>query len=283
MPTPCNSIESKSLALNMPETPVFDLQNPFGGQPKDFEFDLSRNRAGGGSTEFSVDQSLTSESEGSRPFSLINRQLLDNEEDDSFDVEFKLDDSEDSGSCSKSLPFSKHLRDSDQWKSSNNNSFSVQFEDSGCAENEKSSKSESSVMFTNSHTDQNSNNFRLDMPASGSGQRSTSASSAVLQHSKDTDVPSDISEKKTKQSSVAPTQKLYLFIQMQLCKRETLKEWLNSNTKLRNTDAMLTIFGQIVCAIEYVHSCGLMHRDLKVRVNGIELFAYFISRFMTIV
>lgn len=57
--------------------------------------------------------------------------------------------------------------------------------------------------------------------------------------------------------------KLYLYIQMQLCKRETLKDWLASNTLNRDRHIVLDMFDQIVCAIEYVHDCGLMHRDLK--------------------
>jgi translation initiation factor 2-alpha kinase 3 len=56
----------------------------------------------------------------------------------------------------------------------------------------------------------------------------------------------------------------YLYIQMQLCKRETLKDWLASNTLNRDRHMVLDMFDQIVCAIEYVHDCGLMHRDLKV-------------------
>ncbi|XP_021374591.1 eukaryotic translation initiation factor 2-alpha kinase 3-like [Mizuhopecten yessoensis] len=261
MPTPCNSIQTESHALNIPDSPVFNLQNPFGGQSKDFDYNLPRNRAGGGSAEFSVDQSrMTSDSEpSSEPF-LNFKDDIDN--DDSFDVKFKLEDSEDSGSCSKSLPFTKYHKD--YWRSSDNQSFSVQFEDSGCAENEKSSKSDSSggIVFTGEHSDHNSNNFRLNMPSIGSGRQSPSASTTDIQPSKANNMSEKNSQSKTKQSK-APSQKLYLFIQMQLCQRETLKEWLSDSNKPRNKQDMLNIFGQIVCAIEYVHDCGLMHRDLK--------------------
>ncbi|XP_074642739.1 eukaryotic translation initiation factor 2-alpha kinase-like [Tubulanus polymorphus] len=57
--------------------------------------------------------------------------------------------------------------------------------------------------------------------------------------------------------------KLYLYIQMQLCRPESLKDWLNNNTLNRNRNELLDIFIQIVGAVEYVHDCGLMHRDLK--------------------
>jgi len=59
-------------------------------------------------------------------------------------------------------------------------------------------------------------------------------------------------------------QKLYLYIQMQLCQPESLKDWLGSNTLNRDKYQLLNTFHQIVSAIGYVHQCGLMHRDLKV-------------------
>ncbi|KAI8793692.1 eukaryotic translation initiation factor 2-alpha kinase 3 isoform X2 [Biomphalaria glabrata] len=59
------------------------------------------------------------------------------------------------------------------------------------------------------------------------------------------------------------TARCFLYIQMQLYRKETLKDWLANNTLNRNRETILDIFDQIVCAVEYVHSCGLMHRDLK--------------------
>lgn len=55
---------------------------------------------------------------------------------------------------------------------------------------------------------------------------------------------------------------LYLFIQMQLCQRESLKDWLKTNDK-RHHHFCLTVFEQILSAVEYFHGRGLMHRDLK--------------------
>ncbi|XP_054167249.1 eukaryotic translation initiation factor 2-alpha kinase-like [Oppia nitens] len=55
----------------------------------------------------------------------------------------------------------------------------------------------------------------------------------------------------------------YLYIQMQLCRKDTLKDWLLNNSINRNSHTVLDIFDQIVSAVHYVHSTGLMHRDLK--------------------
>lgn len=56
---------------------------------------------------------------------------------------------------------------------------------------------------------------------------------------------------------------VFLYIQMQLCSKESLKDWLCNNPE-RNRFAVLNIFEQIVDAVEYVHFRGLIHRDLKV-------------------
>lgn len=58
--------------------------------------------------------------------------------------------------------------------------------------------------------------------------------------------------------------KVYLYIQMQLCQRHSLRDWLTTNTK-RNYTQVLSIFEQILQAVEHVHLHGLIHRDLKVK------------------
>jgi translation initiation factor 2-alpha kinase 3 len=68
--------------------------------------------------------------------------------------------------------------------------------------------------------------------------------------------------------------KLYLYIQMQLCQTQNLKDWLNNNTLNRDKRQLLDIFHQISSAINYVHSSGLMHRDLKVSDLSHDPFIY---------
>ena len=57
--------------------------------------------------------------------------------------------------------------------------------------------------------------------------------------------------------------KIYLYIQMQLCQRHSLRDWLTANKK-RDYNYVLSIFEQILQAVEHVHLHGLIHRDLKV-------------------
>lgn len=64
--------------------------------------------------------------------------------------------------------------------------------------------------------------------------------------------------------------KVYLYIQMQLCRKENLKDWMNSRCTIeeRERGVCLHIFLQIAEAVEFLHNKGLMHRDLKVCICG---------------
>lgn len=60
--------------------------------------------------------------------------------------------------------------------------------------------------------------------------------------------------------------KMFLFIQMQLCRKESLREWLRAHVSHRDTYQVLHMFNEIVRAVEYVHlqvqsSCHLLHRS----------------------
>lgn len=55
----------------------------------------------------------------------------------------------------------------------------------------------------------------------------------------------------------------YLYIQMQLCHKDSLKDWLCAHTEPRDRFEVLGYFYEIISAVEYVHEQCLMHRDLK--------------------
>ncbi|KAJ6635912.1 Eukaryotic translation initiation factor 2-alpha kinase [Pseudolycoriella hygida] len=57
--------------------------------------------------------------------------------------------------------------------------------------------------------------------------------------------------------------KVYLYIQMQLCKKQSLKDWLRLNSLEMRQQQIVPIFKQIVDGVEYCHLKGLIHRDLK--------------------
>jgi len=67
-----------------------------------------------------------------------------------------------------------------------------------------------------------------------------------------------------KKPNIKKSAKMFLYIQMQLCQRLSLREWLKQHTSERDFNQILNIFQQIVDAVEYVHLQGLIHRDLKV-------------------
>uniref|UniRef100_A0A8R1XVA9 Protein kinase domain-containing protein n=1 Tax=Onchocerca volvulus TaxID=6282 RepID=A0A8R1XVA9_ONCVO len=58
---------------------------------------------------------------------------------------------------------------------------------------------------------------------------------------------------------------VYLYIQMELCQELTLHNWLLANNKNedREITRMRIWLAELVCAIDYIHSQGLIHRDLK--------------------
>ncbi|XP_051898356.1 eukaryotic translation initiation factor 2-alpha kinase 3 [Pristis pectinata] len=140
-------------------------------------------------------------------------------------------------------------------------SFDVVFEDSGCYRVsepgfEPSCQSTSSIgkQTTSSRVEMNSRSESLhpDCILSRSPPRPTSLNLGL---SKGT-------EEKVKQQN---SPKVYLYIQMQLCRKETLKDWMNGRCRMEDRDRTecLRIFLQMADAVCFLHNKGLMHRDLK--------------------
>jgi eukaryotic translation initiation factor 2-alpha kinase 3 len=77
------------------------------------------------------------------------------------------------------------------------------------------------------------------------------------------DIPSVSSLKPKKLTALEPVAKMYLYIQMQLCMKNSLKDWLRANSLEMRHGKTIEIWSQIVDAVHYVHLKGLIHRDLK--------------------
>ncbi|KAA0717792.1 Eukaryotic translation initiation factor 2-alpha kinase 3 [Triplophysa tibetana] len=132
-------------------------------------------------------------------------------------------------------------------------SFDIVFEDSGCEHQDNDSDLSGSTPVPTMCPSQSAYKPQCSStgPPSSSPPRPTSLSLA----------PS------TPSSAVRPplTHKVYLYIQMQLCRKENLKDWMahRSLPKQREHTQCLDIFLQIAEAVDFLHSKGLMHRDLK--------------------
>ncbi|XP_057368409.1 uncharacterized protein LOC130689477 [Daphnia carinata] len=71
-----------------------------------------------------------------------------------------------------------------------------------------------------------------------------------------------ISSYQSTESSLQPSENYtYLYIQMELCQQENLANWLK--TRQPSNLEVDQIFREILSAVNYLHSKGLVHRDLK--------------------
>ncbi|XP_074516939.1 eukaryotic translation initiation factor 2-alpha kinase 3 [Sebastes fasciatus] len=137
-------------------------------------------------------------------------------------------------------------------------SFDIVFEDSGCDRDaDADTDSASDVVSPSTTTEKNSSSSSYTRqqeavpPSSSSPPRPTTLTLALP-----TTPPTQ---------RVQPSPKVYLYIQMQLCRKENLKDWMAQRClpEQREHNQCLDIFVQIADAVDFLHSKGLMHRDLK--------------------
>uniref|UniRef100_A0A7M4DV34 Eukaryotic translation initiation factor 2-alpha kinase 3 n=3 Tax=Crocodylus porosus TaxID=8502 RepID=A0A7M4DV34_CROPO len=138
-------------------------------------------------------------------------------------------------------------------------SSSIVFEDSGC--DNASAKEDNKIDA--SHDDSLSEEKATNTKDSDN-RKSPSRSSLSISPPRPTSLSLDLS-KKTAENVKPSSPKVYLYIQMQLCRKENLKDWMSRRCSIeeRQRTECLQIFLQIAEAVQFLHSKGLMHRDLK--------------------
>ncbi|CAI9565024.1 unnamed protein product, partial [Staurois parvus] len=140
-------------------------------------------------------------------------------------------------------------------------SSSIVFEDSGCdnASNNGDNRTNVSVVVTNSDFSHRDSEMK-DSTESKHTFPSTLSTSPPRPKTLNLDLTKNTAEKLNPGSP-----KVYLYIQMQLCRKENLKDWMEARCTLeeRPPAECLHIFVQIAEAVQFLHSKGLMHRDLK--------------------
>ncbi|XP_065747292.1 eukaryotic translation initiation factor 2-alpha kinase 3 [Phocoena phocoena] len=136
-------------------------------------------------------------------------------------------------------------------------SSSIVFEDSGC-DNASSKEPKTNRPPVGNHC--------VDKLTAVQHSSSKSSSEPTLSISPSRPTTLSLDLTKNSVEKLQPSSpKVYLYIQMQLCRKENLKDWLNSRCTIeeRERSVCLHIFLQIAEAVEFLHGKGLMHRDLK--------------------
>ncbi|MBN3271902.1 E2AK3 kinase, partial [Polyodon spathula] len=141
-------------------------------------------------------------------------------------------------------------------------SFDIVFEDSGCDDASKSMEPD--------RTEPDSHSTLTQCPSTSSRTREPSGTSnshpVPLSHSPPRPTSLNLGQAPVlAERSKPPSPKVFLYIQMQLCRKENLKDWMSKRCCMEQRDRSecLGIFLQIAEAVEFLHSKGLMHRDLK--------------------
>uniref|UniRef100_A0A670ZGU0 Eukaryotic translation initiation factor 2-alpha kinase 3 n=1 Tax=Pseudonaja textilis TaxID=8673 RepID=A0A670ZGU0_PSETE len=199
------------------------------------------------------DQSDSSENEFSPlEFSAIENRSAQDNFIDSSDMESSLDNNDPIHSFEVYLPAKSVVRLRERTSSS------IVFEDSSC---DNSSNKEGNVtsLLHDSHFEGKATSTR-----ESNNRKSSSTSSLSISPPRPTTLSLDCSNNST-QKRLPTTPKVYLYIQMQLCRKENLKDWMNRRCTIeeRERTECLVIFLQIAEAVQFLHSKGLMHRDLK--------------------
>ena len=257
--------------VGLEELRPFQIQNQlgtnplrlFGGSMSDVEeLSETQDRKKGSTTEFTPSRdsdNIDSSSEESGSFSLdsnsINMKTFQN--GDSFDISFRNSESQ----YSYDIPFNKY--GNGNHVSNSGDSLDIVFEDSGV--------DDTSLLKTHNGVNDNTSSHSSKHKNFSARQ---SKNVTPNKHSRNTSAnrPSNLELTKNSPTKhekranlVTPGPKIFLYIQMQLCQKESLKDWLTNNTLNRSRERLLDLYHQVVSAVQFLHDYGMMHRDLKVR------------------
>jgi len=189
--------------------------------------------------------------------------------DNSFAIDFEH-------SCDNNVPAEEHSNKKvnekatkkDDSSSSDDEDGSGNESDDEHSDNDVIEESTGGIVFE--HTGK-SDAVSLDMSGNGSDDENSDDNEEFKVNLGDTSPNSCVEaldwDTKSKQKSSDRTlktvkQKSFMYIVMQLCLKETLRDWLRLNT-VRDKNKIYNIFSQICSGVEYVHSQNLVHRDLK--------------------
>ena len=133
-----------------------------------------------------------------------------------------------------------------------NDSFDIVFEDSS----RKNENSCNEIRFEDETSDICfKSNSALD----------TDGSCAIIRRPSGRSIANNVRRNLPKSSNYTRSDaKMFLFIQMQLCRKESLREWLRAHVSHRDTYQVIQMFNEIVRAVEYVHLQVLTLYRIKV-------------------
>ncbi len=126
-------------------------------------------------------------------------------------------------------------------KSLTNDSFDIVFEDSS----QKTRNSCNEIRFEDETSDKCSKR---------TSACDTDGSCAIIRRPSNRHVAKRVQRNMPKTPNYTRSDaKMFLFIQMQLCRKESLREWLRAHVSHRDTYQTIQMFNEIVRAVEYVH------------------------------
>ncbi|XP_078080131.1 eukaryotic translation initiation factor 2-alpha kinase 3 isoform X2 [Mustelus asterias] len=141
-------------------------------------------------------------------------------------------------------------------------SFDVVFEDSGCVRASEHDLDLEPSCHSTGCDEKQTTTSRVEVM----GRTDSLVSSNSLSRSPPRPTSLNLGLCKSPEEKAKPNSpKVYLYIQMQLCRKETLKDWMNGRCQMedRERTECLQIFLQMADAVCFLHTKGLMHRDLK--------------------